>query len=125
MRRRATLAALLLLALLAVTAAWVAHSNAALRGILGIASQASGGRLQIGKISGTLSGPLAIEQVLWQSPELRINISAIDADWQPAALLRGKLAITTLSLGELRVDILGSSDSTPLHAPPSTATSPC
>ncbi len=104
---------MLLLALLAVTAAWVAHSNAALRGILGIASQASGGRLQIGKISGTLSGPLAIEQVLWQSPELRINISAIDADWQPAALLRGKLAITTLSLGELRVDILGSSDSTP------------
>ena len=113
MRRKLALAVLLLTLFMGAAVYWTAHSEVALRGIAQIVSEASGGRLRIGKTQGSLSGPLEIEQLLWQSPELRINISGLQADWQPGALLHGKLDISNLSIDELHVEILASSEPSP------------
>ncbi len=113
MRRFLALATLVSIALSGAGAYWAAHSEVAMRGVIQVVSEASGGRLRLGKASGSLSGPLAIEQLLWQSPTIRIKINGLQADWQPGALLQGKVNISRLLIDELQVEILGNSESSP------------
>ena len=113
MRRKLALIFVVLIAFSGAAAYWAMHSEAALRGIAQVASEASGGRLRVGKTSGMLSGPLAIEQLLWQSPEIRVQVSGLQIDWQPGALLSRKLDIRSLLIDELRIEILGSSERSP------------
>ena len=116
MRRLISLASLTLLAGLGAGGIWLSQSESGLHSLAQIASQTSGGRLVIEQTSGRLTGPLQIEHLRWESPGIKISLDGLHLDWQPGALLQGKLAISELSAAKLRLDIASSNEASP---PPS------
>jgi translocation and assembly module TamB len=107
------LALLITVALIGV-AGWLTTSESGLRALTGLAASASGGRLQIDADSGRLLGTFSLGQVRWTDPEQEIEISGLQVDWSPAALLQGTLRISTLSIEQLHITQLPSSTPTPL-----------
>ncbi len=112
-RRLATLALLVLLPLAGLT--WLAGTGSGLRALTGLASTASGGRLQFAGVDGRLAGPLQIAEVQWQDGEQHITISQLQLAWSPAALSDGRLQVDALTIGELRID--SPAQQTPTPAP--------
>ncbi len=121
MRKLISLASLTLLAGIIGGGIWLSQSESGLQNVARIASQASGGRLLIEESSGRLSGPMHIERLRWESPGVKISLDGLHLDWQPGALLQGKLAISELNVNKLRLDIASSNEATPppndLHLP--------
>ncbi len=113
MRAKLALASFLLIAALGGAGFWLSHSESGLKNVAQLASQASGGRLKIGASSGQLVGPFTLETLSWESPDLKIRIAGLRADWQPGALFSGKLAISELGIDQLHFDIATSSDASP------------
>lgn len=99
--------------LLGAGALWLGHSESGLRAALNLASQASGGSLQFEEAHGTLAGPLQLDSLRWESPELQIEAQQVRLDWSPGALLRGTLAIAELTTASLHIVATPSSEPTP------------
>ncbi|MDD2744153.1 MAG: translocation/assembly module TamB domain-containing protein, partial [Rhodocyclaceae bacterium] len=113
MRRQLALAGLTLISALAGGGYWLSQTESGWQRLAGFAAQASAGRLQIGASHGSLSGPLHIEKLSWESPELKLQIIDLQLDWRPSALFSGQLAINTLRIGELHLSPTDSSEQRP------------
>jgi translocation and assembly module TamB len=113
MRAKHAFASLSLIAALGGAGFWLSHSESGLKYVAQLASQASGGRLKIGASNGQLVGPFTIETLSWESPDLKIRIADLRADWQPGALISGKLAISELGIDQFHLVIATSSDASP------------
>lgn len=105
-RRWPRLAAALLAAWLAGfgALAWLAASAHGLGALAGLAGSLSGGRLQVGGVSGRLLGPLGIAEIRWQDGPQSLRVAGLEVDWSPAALLAGRLEVTRLAAAEIAFD---------------------
>ena len=120
MLRRLFLSCLLLIATAIAGGVWFAGSESGLQSIAHWVSQSSAGRLQLSPPRGRLIGPLDIEQIAWDSPELKLSINKLHLDWTPSALLHGKVLISDLAAESVRLKASSSDPSPPpssLHLP--------
>lgn len=117
MTLRSSVLALSLSTLLLVLGAalWLTGSAGGLSALATLAETASGGRLQIAGSAGRLLGPLQLSRLHWQDGTLSVDLSDLQLDWTPGALLDGQLHIATLSIGELRIE--SADDGSPSGAP--------
>ena len=110
------LATTALLGTLAGGLLWLTTTESGLHAASRLAASASDGRLQITASSGSLLGSLDLASLRWTSPDLDLRAEKIHLDWSPGALLHGRLQVAELSIGRLRLEIVGSDEKTP---PPS------
>ncbi|HSG23285.1 MAG TPA: hypothetical protein VLA64_10065, partial [Azonexus sp.] len=95
------------------SAFWLASTESGLQTSVQLLSQASAGRLNIEQASGRLLGPLKIETLSWETPDLQVRAEQIHLDWSPDALLHSGLQIAELSLGKLHITSAPNSQPTP------------
>lgn len=110
------LATTALLGTLAGGLLWLTTTESGLHAASRLAASASDGRLQITASGGSLLGSLDLASLRWTSPDLDLRAEKIHLDWSPGALLHGRLQVAELSIGRLRLEIVGSDQKTP---PPS------
>lgn len=63
------------------------------------------GEFSVDGSHGSLSGPLTLTNIQYRHGDLKLSIASLNIDWRSAALLGGKLAITTLDIREVTVDL--------------------
>ena len=113
--------------LLAVLALLLLVLPAALLGLLSseagtslIASQLQqklGANLQWQQLNGSLTGPLHISGLEYTQPGLSARIDSLELDWDPSALLAGRLQLAELQLDGLTLNITGGSDNDTASTP--------
>ncbi|MBI3432065.1 MAG: translocation/assembly module TamB domain-containing protein [Hydrogenophilales bacterium] len=107
------LAALVLLVAIVVGMATTATG---FRGLGGAAVFLSGGRLAIAGLDGHVGVPIRIHALSYTSDTKRVTLGQVRLEWQPRALLHGRLDVDLLAAQSVRVDIL-KQDTTPLSLP--------
>jgi len=103
-RRAARIAVLALAAIIlaiGVSLAWLLHTEQGTRYAFSIATTATHGKLQTAEVSGTLAGPLHIGSLKLALQNQTITLDDTQFDWQPLALLHGRLHISTIRIGKL------------------------
>lgn len=98
---------------LLTAATWLVSSDSGLQACIRLATQLSGGQLQIDQASGQLSGPLAFGQLRWTAPDLQVEVRQLHLDWHPSALLHGQLQVAELRAGDLHITKQASTTPTP------------
>ncbi|MFT5741725.1 MAG: autotransporter translocation and assembly factor TamB, partial [Gammaproteobacteria bacterium] len=77
--------------------------------------------LQLISLSGKLIGPIRIEKILYRDDKQAIEISRLDLDWDPWALLAGTVDIKQLTIESVALSLAatkkGGDKSTPLQLP--------
>ncbi|THF61779.1 DUF490 domain-containing protein [Pseudothauera rhizosphaerae] len=96
--------------------AWLLGSESGLHAALRLAGWASGGQFSASAASGRLLGPLAVGSLRFDNPTLRVAVEGLQFDWQPAALLSGRVHIDRLAAAGLA--IASAPDESPSTAPP-------
>lgn len=114
---RALLALLGLILVLLAAAAWLASTESGTRTLLKAVQSLAGETLQIRGASGSLSGPLHIEEVVLDQPDNRIVLRDVRLDWRPSELLQRSLHITSLRVGRADVTSTGEDKDEPSQAP--------
>ncbi len=89
--------------LLAGGGAWLLGSAAGLRWAVTTLGAASAGQIVVEAAEGRLAGPLKVGTLTVASGEKRYTLRGLTLDWQPLALLGGRLAINELALEELEL----------------------
>jgi translocation and assembly module TamB len=97
----------LLLVLLAAIA-WLAATESGTRALLRAAQSFAGESLQVRGVSGRLTGPLRIEELVINQPDSRTVLRDLRLDWRPSELLRRNLHITSLHVA--RADITSTGE---------------
>lgn len=108
MRRVARGAAALLavLALLIAAVIGLATTTTGFRWLGDAAASLSGGRLVLEGVGGHVGVPIRIGRLVFTSDTRRITVERARLEWQPRALLRGRLEIGLLAAQTVRIDIL-------------------
>ncbi len=70
----------------------------------------SGGALDWELIEGRLLGPLRLQGLRLQQPELALDLQALALDWRPIALLNGRLQIERLEAEGIRIEIAATEE---------------
>jgi translocation and assembly module TamB len=97
---------------LAITAAlvaggiWYLGRPTTLQALAQKAANASGGKLTLTGISGSLYGPMHIAHIVFRTPDQLLVVDNVDLTWSPGALLHGRLALETLHAASLRSETL-------------------
>jgi len=112
-----TLAAIALLA----TLAWLGGTANGARTALSALASASGGSVRIGTVTGRLAGPLQLQQLTVQTAGMQAELQDIQLDWEPQALLQGRLHVTALRIGAIRIRQRIGQPATPAVLPASLA----
>lgn len=112
--------ALTILALLAGLA-WLTGTAAGARTALAALASASGGNIGIGTVKGQLAGPLHLQQLTLQSTGMHAELQDIHLEWRPQALLQGRLHVTALRIGALKIRQRIGQPATPATMPASLA----
>lgn len=107
------LAALALLALLL----WLGGTAGGARAALAALASASNGSVRIGAVSGRLAGPLQLQQLTLKSAGMEAELQDLRLDWRPQALLQGRLHVTALHIGAIRLRQRIGQPSTPATLP--------
>ncbi len=94
---------LALVALLGAGALALVRSQAALAWLAGRAAAASGGRLELAGVRGSLLGPLAVERVRLRLGETRLAASGVALTPRWSGLAEGRLAFASLSIDALEI----------------------
>ncbi len=115
---RGGLSVLLLLLLLFGLAWFAVSTQAGLLRVLGIAQTQAPGTLEWRRASGSLVGPLTLEDVSWQqSTGQRVQVDSAQLDWQPLALTRQRVELDRLVLDGVKIRLpAGGSESAPTSA---------
>ena len=79
-------------------------------------AQATGGAVHVEGARGRLAGPLEIAQLRIRTADVHVEAGRIRLDWSPAALLRGRLSVHSLSVERVRL-ATAPGDDTPAQAP--------
>ena len=103
MGRRLLVLLLLALGLTGMAAAFVLGTEPGLQALGALASRLSGGRVEVGAVSGTLLGALQLRELRWENGVDRVTIDRLDLRWQPGALFRGKVRIEAVTAAGVRV----------------------
>ena len=109
--------ALITPAFLLLAGLWLLSTESGLQAGLYGAEQLSGGQIRAKGAQGRLVGPLQLERLeIAQSPASGppILLEHLNLDWQPLALLEGRIDLTRLHIGHLR---LPRGDDEPLKLP--------
>ena len=93
----------MVLALTATTALVALHSETVLRWSVAHISARYPGRLSVGTVSGTLSGPITLDRVQIHAASFDVHIRSLTLDWRIMALLVRHLDITRLDLQDVSV----------------------
>ena len=101
--------------LLAGAGVWLLGSAAGLRWAVSTLHAAGAGQIVVEAADGRLAGPLKIGTLTVASGEKRYTLRGLTLDWQPLALLGGRLALGELALDEL--ELLLPPDSSPTPEP--------
>ncbi|WP_299196962.1 translocation/assembly module TamB domain-containing protein [uncultured Amphritea sp.] len=110
----------LLCILLIVVFFYFVGTNSGLQQLISISQTWLPGQLQIRQINGSILNQPDLQQITYTQPELTASFSRITLDWQPAALLSGKLHIVQLNIEEPVITQISSAET----APEDTATTP-
>jgi translocation and assembly module TamB len=87
---------------------WLVSSTPGLRLLAATVTHNSAGIVSIEGVSGALLGTMSAKTLIVSRSDLRISVRDIRLGWHPAALLAGKLEITTLAAKDVEVLILPS-----------------
>ena len=107
--RRVARGLVLLLAVLALSIAvgvGMATTTVGFRWLGDAAVFLSGGRLAVEGLEGHVGVPVRIGKLVFTTAKQRITLERARLEWQPRALLRGRLAIDLLAAQTVRIDIL-------------------
>jgi len=108
------LASLLLLVLLgAGILAFTLYTQTGLRWTLAALESSLSGALHIGEIEGRLTGPLTVTDLRYQAGGVRVNVSGLAIDWQPARLAQHELLISSLQAARVEVVTSPATDTPP------------
>jgi translocation and assembly module TamB len=107
----------LLFAIIALTAGttWLLATSSGLQWLAAMASRSNGGALTLQGTGGTLLGPMGAQTLSYKDGSMRVTVRDIQLDWRPAALLAGRLDITTLTAQS--VEVLSPPSGEPLTLP--------
>jgi translocation and assembly module TamB len=86
---------------------WLAGREASLQWLAAQAVARSAGKLELAGAHGSLYGPLRFSRIAFEDGGQRIEASEVALDWSPRALLSGRVAVTRLEIGTLRVALEG------------------
>lgn len=104
-RRRLLLALLGLVLVTGAASVWVVASEAGLRWSLNqLTARWPEAGLRWAQAEGRLIGPLQLRGVELQIGGEPWALESVDLDWRPGALLAGRLQISTLTVGAVRID---------------------
>ncbi|MCL2791311.1 MAG: translocation/assembly module TamB domain-containing protein [Desulfobulbus sp.] len=87
---------------------FLAATESGLHCLILAGNRLSGGLLTIGAASGTMLGPIRLQDIRYADGIDTVLISAVDLDWEPARLLDGKLRIHSVRGRDVRI-LLGES----------------
>jgi translocation and assembly module TamB len=75
---------------------WYLGRETTLQMIAQRVASATGGKLTLTGVSGTLYGKMHIERLIWRTDEQVITANKIDIDWSPGQVLSGGILIDQL-----------------------------
>ncbi|MGC2166940.1 MAG: translocation/assembly module TamB domain-containing protein [Gallionella sp.] len=101
---------LVLFAVVAGGICWLLVTESGLRWLVSVAESQSAGKLNITGISRTLIHPLKAELVQFSTSTYKITLRDVRFDWQPSALLSGKLRVFSVRVHDAEVILLPSSE---------------
>lgn len=107
---------LMLLAIAATLAFWLGGRQATLQALVRQAVEATGGKLSVDGVQGSLYGPLKIARLSYEDERRRISAENIELAWTPRALLRRTLVLDNVAIG--RLDVTTKQASTEPPKPP-------
>ncbi|MDY0048472.1 MAG: translocation/assembly module TamB domain-containing protein [Thauera propionica] len=113
--RAVALVFVLVLAVVVGGAAWLLGTRPGLDAAVALAQRATGGALRIDGAQGRILGPLRIDALRYHTPDLRLNLEALELDWHAAPLLQRRLVVDRL--GVARMELARRSDEAPADAP--------
>lgn len=93
---------LLLVAVLAGSALWL-RSESALHWALGFAMSHTDGALKIGSSEGSLSRPVLLRDVEWDSGPLMVHVDTLHLEWRPLASLLGRAQLSEVTAEHVRL----------------------
>ncbi len=102
----------------ALMLAWALATEAGLRALFRLASSATAGSVQVGEVRGRLIGPMEIDELRFDAPDLKIELRELVLDWQITSVLSGPLILERLSIGDALVTTRASAEPTPPLALP-------
>lgn len=109
--RRVLLAALAaVVALPVLLAGWLLGTESGARFAFAQASRVAGIALVAEGVSGRLGGALAVERLRVETPDLRLDLSALELAWRPLRLIHGRLHVDRLQADTVRVATRPSSE---------------
>ena len=79
-------------------------------------ANASGGKLTLTGVTGSLYGKMHIARAIFRTPEQVLTLDNIDIDWSPRQVLTGGIAIDQLYVASLRSETLKESPPSPMPA---------
>ena len=94
-------------------ALWMATTATGFRWLAESASRLSGGQLVIEGVEGHLGVPIRIKSLVLKSDKRRVTLERVRLEWQPRALLQGRLDIDLLAAQTVRIDILKKAPTPP------------
>ncbi|MBA4743120.1 MAG: hypothetical protein H2060_10505, partial [Azoarcus sp.] len=97
----AALAAIVLVPLL--LAGWLLATESGARAALELARRTTGITIEADGLRGRLIGPLAVERLKVEMPDLRVELDTLALEWRPMSLLDGRLDIDVLSASSVVV----------------------
>jgi translocation and assembly module TamB len=107
---RRVAAGLAITGVIAGGALWYLGRESTLQTLANQVASASGGKLTLQGVTGSLYSTMHIEQLVFRTPEQVITANKIDIDWSPAQIITSGLAVNKLYAARLRVQTLRESD---------------
>ena len=89
---------------------WIPNTQAGSRWIVKKGIHITGLPLQLDQFNGTLGKRFGAEKLVYRTDALVIEIVRPSIDWRPAALLRKKLRVQSLSATQVNIEILQQAD---------------
>lgn len=89
---------------------WYLGRETTLQMIAQRVASATGGKLTLTGVSGTLYGKMHIERLIWRTDEQIVTANKIDIDWSPGQVLSGGILIDQLWAASVRMQTLKETD---------------
>jgi translocation and assembly module TamB len=105
---------LALTAVLAAGALYYGGRETTLQLVAQKVANASGGKLTLTGVTGSLYGKMHIARAVFRTPEQVLTLDNIDIDWSPRQVLTGGIAIDQLYVASLRSETLKESPASPM-----------
>jgi translocation and assembly module TamB len=103
-------------AALAAGGAWYLGRTSTLQTIAQKVANASGGKLTLAGISGSLYGAMHIDRIVYRTTDQLLTVENVDIAWSPSRLVTGSISIDKLYVASLRSETLRKTPPQPMPA---------